>query len=310
MTVQLEKKVDMCETWQSKTSPVPKLEGYSYIHKYRKHKLGGGVGIFVNKKLKYKERSDLYMVECSFEHCIIEVKLKHENLMVCSGYIVPNTNHAIFLSDYEKFLNKVNVEKNKLIVGIDHNLDLLKHRTHAPTKKFVEMLETFHQLPSITRPTHITKTSATLLENIFVSSAWTFSFDSYLLIDNMSDHLPVIIVLRNVELCKKSIKTIKIRDTHPQNLEILKLELTNIDWKEYLSVNDVTTENLNHVFNKCHDKVLDIINKHAPIRKRIVTEKNFRKETWIRPSILKCCKEQKRLYKQSIKKECHCYRNH
>ena len=82
------KKVDiimLCETWQSKTSPVPKLEGYSYIHKYRQHKLGGGVGIFVNEKLKYKERSDLYMVDCSFEYFTIEVKLKHENIMVCSG---------------------------------------------------------------------------------------------------------------------------------------------------------------------------------------------------------------------------------
>ena len=87
---------------------------------------------------------------------------------------------ASFLSDYEKFLNKVNIEKNKLIVGIDHNLDLLKHRTHAPTKKFVELFETFHQLPSITRPTRITKTNATLIDNIFVPSTWTLSFNSYL----------------------------------------------------------------------------------------------------------------------------------
>ena len=193
----------VCETWQSKTSRVPKLEGYSYIHKYSQHRLGGGVGIFVSDKLKYKERSDLYMVDCSFEYCIIEVKLKHENVMLCSGYRVPNTNPASFLSDYEKLLSKVNVEKNKLIVGIDHNLDLLKHRTHGPTKKFVELFETFHQLPSITRPTRITKTCATLIDDIFVPTTWTLSFNSYLLVDDMSDHLPVIVVLRNVELCAK-----------------------------------------------------------------------------------------------------------
>ena len=174
-----------------------------YFHKYRQHKLGGGVGIFVSDKLKYKERSDLYMVDCSFKYCIIEVKLKHENVLSCSGYRAPNTNPACFLTDYEKLLSKVNVEKNKLIVGIDHNLDLLKHRTHAPTKKFVELFETFPQLPSITRPTRITKTSATLIDNIFVPTTWTLSFNSYLLVDDMSDHLPVIVVLRNVELCAK-----------------------------------------------------------------------------------------------------------
>ena len=97
-------------------------------------------------------------------------------------------------------------------------------------------------------------------------------------------------------------KTLKTRDTRPKNLENLKLELTNIDWTEYLSVNDVITENVNQVFDKCHDKLLDIINKHAPVHKRIVTEKKFRKEAWITPSILNCCKKQKRLYKQSIRK--------
>ena len=75
------------------------------------------------------------MVDCSFEYCIIEVKLKHENIMVCSGYRAPNTNPASFLSDYENFLNKTNVEKNKLIVGIDHNLHLLKHRNSCSYKE-------------------------------------------------------------------------------------------------------------------------------------------------------------------------------
>ena len=59
-----EKKPDailLCKTWQSKSSPIPKLNGYSYVHKYRQHKLGGGVGIFVTDKLKYKERTDLYI---------------------------------------------------------------------------------------------------------------------------------------------------------------------------------------------------------------------------------------------------------
>ena len=61
--------------------------------------------------------------------------------------------------------------------------------------------------------------------------------------------------------------TNQTRGTRPKNLENLKLELTNTDWTEYLSVIDVITENVNQVFNKCHDKLLDIINKHAPVCK-------------------------------------------
>ena len=41
----------VCETWQSKNSPTPTLPGYNYVHRYRKHKLGGGVGIFISDRV-------------------------------------------------------------------------------------------------------------------------------------------------------------------------------------------------------------------------------------------------------------------
>ena len=65
----------------------------------------------VSDRLNYKERPDLYITDCSFEYCIVEVKLKHENVLLCSGYRAPNTNPASFLTDYEKLLTTVDVEK-------------------------------------------------------------------------------------------------------------------------------------------------------------------------------------------------------
>ena len=132
------------------------------------------------------------------------MKLKHENVLLCSGYRAPNTNPTNFLTDYEKLPKSVNVEKNKIIVGIDHNLDLLKYKMHALTNRFIELFESFHQIPSITRPTCITKSSVTLIDNIFVPTTMTLLFNSYLLIDDISDHLPAVVVLKNVELCAKS----------------------------------------------------------------------------------------------------------
>ena len=307
----LGKKIDvilLCETWQSKSSPLPKLDGYSYIYKHRQHKLGGGVGMFVSDRLKYKERSDLYMNECNFKFCLIEVKLKHENVLLCSGYRAPNTNPNEFLVDYEKLLNKVNVGCNKIIIGIDHNLDLLKHRSHAPTKKFVELFESFQQIPSITRPTRITKSSATLIDNIFVPTTLSLMLNSYLLVDDMSDHLPIVTILQDVELCTKSKTVIKTRDLHPKNVEKIKCRLSSVNWDEYLMMQtvipenvNVITENVKEAFDKCHDKLLDIINTYSPIRKREISERNYRREPWLTPSILKSCRKQNKLYMMSIK---------
>ena len=254
------------------------------------------------------------MNECSFEFCLIEVKLKHENILLCSGYRAPNTNPNEFLADYEKLLNTVNAGCNKLNIGIDHNLDLLKHRSHAPTKKFVELFEFFQQIPSITRPTRITKSSATLIDNIFVPTTLSLVFNSYLLVDDMSDHLPIVTILRDVELFSKSKRIIETRDLSPKYVKKLKCKLSSVNWDEYLMVEtvipenvNVITGNVNEVFDKCHDKLLDIIKKHSPIRKREVSEKNYRRQPWVTPSILKSCKKQKKIVHDEHQRRCyHC----
>ena len=74
----------LCETWHSKNSPTPEIEGYNSVHNYRKRKKGGGVAILVSENLNYKIQPDLETPSQVFEHCIIEVKLKTEKLLSCS----------------------------------------------------------------------------------------------------------------------------------------------------------------------------------------------------------------------------------
>ena len=66
--------------------PTPVLEGYEFVSKNRTHKLGGGVCIFVSKKLRFKSRQDLE-IECdTIEHCIIELQLRKRKVLICSAY--------------------------------------------------------------------------------------------------------------------------------------------------------------------------------------------------------------------------------
>ena len=56
------------------------------------------------------------------------------------------------------------------------------------------------------------------------------------------------------------------------------------------------------MFSRFHNKILDLIDTHVPLRTRMVSSKKFRKEPWLTnglcTSILKC----KRLYKLGIEK--------
>ena len=108
----------LCETWHSKNSPIPEIEGYNSVHKYREHKKGGGVAILISENLNYKLRPDLEISSEVYEHCIIEVKLKTEKIICCSGYRAPNTDIEVFLKEYEKIVENINrTIKTKVVIG-------------------------------------------------------------------------------------------------------------------------------------------------------------------------------------------------
>ena len=79
---------------------------------------------------------------------------------------------------------------------MDHNLDLLKSDLHAPTRKLLDTLLDANMLPTITRPSRIMQHSATLIDNIFISQHLQQNFDSAIIIDDISDHLPCIILMK------------------------------------------------------------------------------------------------------------------
>ena len=72
-------------------------------------------------------------------------------------------------------------------MGMDHNLDLLKYSKHCPTHEFVLLNENISLVPSITHPTCITSSSATLIDNIFVNSDFIRSLESQIIINDISD---------------------------------------------------------------------------------------------------------------------------
>ena len=86
------------------------------------------------------------------------------------------------------------MEKNKsFVIGMDHNLDFLKHEVYSPTQSFLETLAEFNQFPCIMRPTRITPKSTTLIDNIIVSMDIYKKQECSIIIHDISDHLPCIL---------------------------------------------------------------------------------------------------------------------
>ena len=129
----------------------------------------------------------------------IEIQTKNqEKIVIGSLYRPPNTSADHLHNHLSETIPKVKSEKKdkKLILGMDHNLNLLKSNSHTSTQKFLDIRISNGLLPTITWPTRITQQTATLIDNIFISEVLQRSFDSAILIHDISDHLPLLALMK------------------------------------------------------------------------------------------------------------------
>ena len=165
-------------------------------------------------------------------------------------------------------------------------------------------------VPSITKPTRITKSSATLIDNIFIPLELAAVSTSHIIVEDMSDHLPVLLVLNGVNIGKSCEHVIESRDLRPKRVTALRNDIKNVEWNVLLSnvipcndVSDVVIPQnvaINNIFDQFHDKLQKLIDKNVPIRHRILKERKFRREPWLTNGLSNSISKSKRLYKASI----------
>ena len=106
-------------------------------------------------------------IECLFIEIDKDCIDKPKNAIVGVLYRPPGTDVTVFNEYLENILEKVKAEKKLLYLLGDYNIDLLNADKHAASQDFLELVYSHSLLPNITKPTRVTKRSATLIDNIF-----------------------------------------------------------------------------------------------------------------------------------------------
>ena len=112
------------------------------------------------------------MVEQEDESTYLEIKVKNGTpIILGSLYRSPNTDSSCLKEHIIETVNKIKSEKGgkEMILSMDPNLDLLKSIQHKQTAEFLESNLDLNLIPTIMRPTIITNTSTTLIDNTFFS---------------------------------------------------------------------------------------------------------------------------------------------
>ena len=182
-------------------------------------------------------------------------------------YRPPSTNISEFIKTSNTQIGKINTKEYECIIGLDHNLDLLKQSVHSKTQEFLECILDHNLLPTITKPTRISKTSATLIDNILISKKLQLDYESLIIVDDLSDHLECSVNLKNFQPTGTKNFTSK-RVLNNKAVKNIKEDLLKIDWN--MKMKDKSASNSFHAF---HSKLSIALNKHAPEKLIRIKEK-------------------------------------
>ena len=126
-------------------------------------------------------------------------------------------------------------------------------------------------LPTIKKPTRITDSSSTLIDNILTN--YFEDFVSGIMTIDITDHLPIFIVFKNffTEPVRIS-KQITYRLENEATLDRFYESLQNSDWT------DIDTDpDLESCVNKLHDKILLHYNICCPVKTKTISYKDIQK---------------------------------
>ena len=174
---------------------------------------------------------------------------------------------------------------------MDHNLDFLKHQIHSEMQCFLEINLAANTLPTITKPTRITTSSATLIDNIMVKTIVPESIKSGIVVDNTSDHFILITEMANP--CVSECEPERYTTRKISNTEINKIGniIQGTNWTERL--NNKTADEAFDIF---HNILINAMNRISP---EIVKIKKIKRNVpWLTTSIKKCINKDKQLYKK------------
>ena len=258
------------------------------------------MAILSHNTLPIKERNDLDNLNNDTFECIFtEIQGPHNNsTIIGSIYRPPNTKPKEFNNQYKELMKTLAKEKNKeIILGMDHNLDLLKSSSHSETQEFIDTNFDNNILPCITRPTRITKSTATLIDNVFISHKLHKNFESSILISDISDHLPSIVNIHSHTTDTVEPWEFNCRSLNENNMKEINNLLLSTDWAT------LNTKDVNISFTELQNRIDYYMNAITPLKTVIIPSHKAWCEPWITKGLSKSMNKCTLLYKKSLRSD-------
>lgn len=177
----------------------------------------------------------------------------------------------------------------------DFNINLLNSEKHPETDDFLSTMYSMSLYPSITKPSRITSSSATLIDNIFTNDIQNESINGLFICD-VTDHLPVF-TIKEWKCWKKPNLQITSQKhlLNEQTIGALFNALSEQDWGTVYN-----EENVDNAYNNFIQTFIKLYNKYCPLI-NCKNRKRYEHCPWLTKGLQNACKKKNNLYAKFIK---------
>ena len=168
---------------------------------------------------------------------------------------------------------------------------------NSETKSFFDNIFQLGVIPIVNKPTRITPTSITAIDNILTNSFFDLTLKTGIIKTDISDHFPIYFSTKT-ETSYENVPSGKYykRIVNDTTINNFKDKLSNLNW------DDVTNElNADSAYNKFITTFVQLYDEIFPLHEYQVKEKSMR-SPWISSSLKKSSKQKQKLYIKYLKK--------
>lgn len=263
-----------------------------------------GCGIYISNKVNFIPRFDLdkhcCTTTCEYEAKWIEVtNSTKQNVVIGSVYRHPHKTDNSFITYMKKIFTKINKEKKLMIISGDFNYNLLHYDNSVQITEFLDLMLSNHCIPTITYPTRVTNNAQpSLIDNIFLNNN-NLDFISGNLTTKITDHMPNFLILN------------EFSNISTQKTKITKRDFSKFDEQSFLSELDgmnvaqnlYSTNSLDTNFSIFKDRMMTVVNKHAPYKTLSKKDVKLENKPWLSTGILKSINVKHKFYHKFIKSQ-------
>ena len=283
----------------------PSIPNFTYFN-IPSYTSAGGVGVFLRNSLNFSLRNDLC---CSknelFETIWIDIFTGKNNVNKTTIGVIYRHNGIANIKTFNEYIEtvliKLNKSKSNYYICGDFNIDTLRWEEFPIISDYIDTMYSHNASMLINKPTRFPIGNQigapSILDHFYTNEAEKVK-NIGLLINDITDHLPIFAVIQTTRSHEVKNKNILVRDYH--NADADKFNRHIEEFNLYINTN---TLSIDEKFQKLQEHISICTDKVIPLRKISKRELSFKMKPWISKALQVSIRNKNKLYEKIIKKK-------